>query len=107
MLTKLAEPRGGGAEQPRGFKRVAVVGLFKRAQLESRRVRGLPTTQWSARTDLSLRSGWEPTAPPGTDVILAGRATSVPFTAVLNGPQRTTTDNATAAATCAARLVRR
>jgi hypothetical protein len=38
-----------------------------------------------------------------TSVVLAGRATSVPFTAVLNSPQRTTTDNATAAATCAVR----
>jgi len=33
-------------------------------------------------------------------VILAGRATSVPFTAVLNGPERTTTDNHEAASTC-------
>jgi hypothetical protein len=34
-------------------------------------------------------------------VVLAGRATRVPFTAVSNGPERTITDNATAAATCA------
>jgi len=33
-------------------------------------------------------------------VILTGRATNVPFTAVLTGPERTTTDNATEAATC-------
>jgi hypothetical protein len=37
-----------------------------------------------------------------TGVILGGRATSVPFTAVMTGPQRTTTDNAEAASTCAA-----
>ena len=34
------------------------------------------------------------------EVILAGRATSVPFTAVLNGPERITTDNHEAASTC-------
>jgi hypothetical protein len=39
----------------------------------------------------------EPTARPDTGVVLHGRATSVPFTAVLNGPQRTTTDNTTTA----------
>ncbi len=33
-------------------------------------------------------------------VILTGRATNVPFTAVLTGPERTTTDNTTTAATC-------
>jgi hypothetical protein len=43
----------------------------------------------------------EPTAPRYARVILAGRATSVPFTAVLAGPQRTTTDNHEAASTCA------
>jgi hypothetical protein len=35
-------------------------------------------------------------------VILAGRATTVPFTAVATGPHRTPTDNATVAVTCAA-----
>jgi hypothetical protein len=34
-------------------------------------------------------------------VTLTGRATSVPVTAVMTGPQRTTTDNTTAAPTCA------
>jgi hypothetical protein len=43
----------------------------------------------------------EPTARPGTGVILAGRATSVPFTAVPNGPERTATDNYKASWTCA------
>jgi hypothetical protein len=38
---------------------------------------------------------------------LTGRATSVPFTRVNVGYQRTTTDNTTAAATCAARLLRK
>jgi hypothetical protein len=42
----------------------------------------------------------EPTAPRRARVILAGRATSVPFTAVLNSPERTTTDNHEAASTC-------
>jgi hypothetical protein len=48
-----------------------------------------------------------PTAPRGARVILTGRATGVPFTAVLAGPERTTTDNTTAAVTCVARLVPR
>jgi hypothetical protein len=39
----------------------------------------------------------EPTTPRYSRVILTDRATSVPFTAVLNGPERTTTDNAEAA----------
>jgi hypothetical protein len=43
----------------------------------------------------------EPTASRYAKVILAGRATSVPSTAVLNGPERTTTDNHEAASTCA------
>jgi hypothetical protein len=43
----------------------------------------------------------EPTAPRCASVILTDRATSVPFTAVLNGPERTTTDNHEAASTCA------
>jgi len=34
-------------------------------------------------------------------VVLTGRATSVPFTAVMNSPERTTTDKTTAAVTCA------
>jgi hypothetical protein len=43
----------------------------------------------------------EPTAQPNTGLILGGRATSVPFTAVLAGPERTTTDNHKASSTCA------
>jgi hypothetical protein len=39
---------------------------------------------------------------PDTGVILGGRATSVPFTAVPTGLERTTPDNAEAASTCAA-----
>jgi hypothetical protein len=46
--------------------------------------------------------GVEPTAQLDTGVIQGGRATSVPFTAVLTGPQRTTTDNAEAPSTCTA-----
>jgi len=49
----------------------------------------------------------EPTAQAATRVILGGRATSVPFTAVLTGLQRTTTDNAEAGPTCAASHLRR
>lgn len=38
-----------------------------------------------------------------TNVVLISRATAVPFTPVLNGPQRTTTDNHQAALTSAVR----
>jgi len=40
-------------------------------------------------------------AHPGTGVLLGGRATSLPCTAVLTGPERTITDNAEVAPTCA------
>jgi hypothetical protein len=42
-----------------------------------------------------------PTVNGYTKVALAGRATNVPLTAVLNGPERTTTDNHKAGSTCA------
>jgi hypothetical protein len=51
--------------------------------------------------------GLVPTLPGPTSVVLAGRATTVPFTAVLAGPHRTITDNATAASTCAVSCRRR
>jgi hypothetical protein len=47
----------------------------------------------------------EPTAQQHTGVILGGRATSLPFTAVVSGSQRTTRDNAEAASTCAVRYI--
>jgi hypothetical protein len=43
----------------------------------------------------------EPTTQPDPGLILGGRATSVPFTAVLTGPERTATDNHEASSTCA------
>jgi hypothetical protein len=42
-----------------------------------------------------------PVAPASTRISIAGRATSVPFTTALNGPEQTTTDNRKAASTCA------
>jgi hypothetical protein len=48
-----------------------------------------------------------PTPPSCATVILGGRVTSVPFTAVPTGPERTTTDNAEAASTCAPDYLRR
>jgi hypothetical protein len=51
------------------------------------------TMQWSPGTGLTTRSMAKLTAPRRTRVILAGRTTSVPFTAVLHGCERTTTDN--------------
>jgi hypothetical protein len=65
-------------------------------------VEGAPTKRHSPRSSLALRSCCCSTPPLSAGVILAGRATSVPFTAVLTGLQRTTTDNAKAASTCAA-----
>jgi hypothetical protein len=49
----------------------------------------------------------EPTAPRCARVALAARATSVPFTAVLNGPERITTDNGYAALNSAISCLRR
>jgi hypothetical protein len=54
----------------------------------------------------SLTNGGDPTvmtgpvAPTSTRISIAGRATSVPFTTALNGPEQTTTDNHEAASTC-------
>src|SRR5215217_5425002 len=48
------------------------------------------------------RSSWKLAAPGASRVVLAGRATIVPFTAVLAGPERTAADDSTAAVTCAA-----
>jgi hypothetical protein len=42
-----------------------------------------------------------PKLPGSTDVVLTGRATTVPFAAVATGSERTTMDNATVATTCA------
>jgi hypothetical protein len=61
----------------------------------------LPTRQWSPRTTLTLRSGWSQRCDRVLGVILDSRVTSVPFTAILNGPEQTTTDNHEAASTCA------
>jgi hypothetical protein len=67
----------------------------------------LPTTRWVSE-DGPHRLG-EPEAVTARceHVALGGRATNVPFTAVLTGPERTTTDNAKAAWTCTAHLLRR
>jgi hypothetical protein len=68
---------------------------------------GLPTMRWLLRTGLTLQSRCKLEAPLCARIILVGRATSVPFTAVLAGPERTTTDNAKAASTCAVLCLRR
>jgi hypothetical protein len=58
----------------------------------------LPTMQELQRR---LSSAQVASALPCCDtVVLAGRATTVPFTAVLTGHQRTIADNATATSTC-------
>jgi hypothetical protein len=61
----------------------------------------LATRRWSPRTGLTLRSGLEPETRRVARRRPQRRATSVPFTEVLNGLQRTTTDNATARSTSA------
>jgi hypothetical protein len=58
-----------------------------------------PANEASSR--LAGLSSWWPSPQAPSCVILAGHATSVPFTPVLTGPERTTTDNTTAALTCA------
>src|SRR4029450_2771444 len=66
-----------------------------------RRVRGLTTSRWlpGGRASPSGQRGSQ-----GRQSVLGhltGRATSVPFTTVLTGSERTTTDNATAHSTSA------
>src|SRR6266508_1763478 len=56
-----------------------------------------PPRQRATEDGAHLRPRLEPTAPPRARVILAGRATSVPFTAVGTGPERTPRDNTTSA----------
>jgi hypothetical protein len=59
--------------------------------------------------------GWStPITPEGSrrrqvqeHVVLAGRATSMPFTAATTGPEQIATDNTTADVTCAAHAVPR
>ena len=53
-----------------------------------RRVRGLPTKRLVTADGPHPTVKVEPTARPDTGVILSGRATSVPFTAVPTGLQR-------------------
>jgi hypothetical protein len=80
---------------------------FEPPHLSPRALRALPTRRWSPRTNLTLRSGWSHQRDRVLGVILDFRATSVPFTAVPNGPERTTTDNHEAPSTCAAPHPRR
>jgi ClpA/ClpB-like protein len=55
----------------------------------------------------TVRQRRGPAAPSCTRVVIAGRATSVPFTAVLSGIERTPTDNIIVAVACAVRHVPR
>jgi hypothetical protein len=86
--------RVGSAFLPRTPRRLGEV-----SSEPSRRIRGVPTIQRVARTGLTLQSALEPTVSPACQVILTGRATIVPFTTVLIGPERTTTDNVGVAST--------
>ena len=72
-----------------------------------RRVRGLPTMWWLLRGGPHLNGqGWSRRRGV-CQVVLTGRATTVPFTAVMTGHEGTTTDNAEAAFTCAVHCLRR
>jgi hypothetical protein len=56
---------------------------------------------------IACRPRWRRPCACGTRRAPPGRATIVPFTAVLTGPQRTTTDIATGTSTCGAPYLRR
>jgi hypothetical protein len=70
------------------------------------RHRGLPTRQLVAEDGLSYGQGRADGATVYPRFVLAGRATSVPFTAVLTGPKRTATDNTAAGVSWVASQVR-
>jgi hypothetical protein len=91
------------SEAPLGFRSRAFCSYNDEATPElPHRLRGL-TTRWLVTEDgLPDAPGWSQRR-QGVPVALTVRATSVPVTAVLTGPQRTTTDNAEAASTCAVR----
>ena len=67
---------------------------------------GLPMQPWLPRTALTL---WSKVGPAATGIprLSSGRATTVPFTAVMIGPERTTMDNANVVSTCAVAYLRR
>jgi hypothetical protein len=75
---------------------------FKSPVRLPRALRALAYEPTGHRRRASPSSQGGPNGATGTRVILDGRATSVPFTTVTTGPERTTTDNTMAAATCAA-----
>lgn len=83
-----------------------------RASMAGRRRAAAPPSRMPTRRRI-VGDGPHPTLKVGAkgatlyQVVLTGRATSMPFTAVLTGPERTTTDNATAVATSAAPCLRR
>ena len=54
-----------------------------------------------------MYASWRPALVVRATVVLVGRAPRVPFTAVMIGRERTTTDNTTAAVTCAVSHLRR
>jgi hypothetical protein len=66
----------------------------------SRGPAALATRQALPGSSLTLRPSWCLQCQAPTNFVLAGRATSLPFTTVLTGPQRTTTDNAMLVLTC-------
>jgi hypothetical protein len=62
---------------------------------------------WSPRIGLTHHVRWSRRRQARASVVLRGRATNMPFTAVMTGPERTTGDNPEAASTCAVSCLRR
>jgi hypothetical protein len=94
-----APGRGGPERQrrprPDGTGRAAAPSATACQRCSGHRGRASPTVEVGANASRSAR------------VILAGRATSVPFTAFPTGTERTTTDNAKAASPSAVGFLRR
>ena len=91
-------PPGTAKQQRAGFEPLtpAAAGL-----------RPLPTRLASPWTGLAHRPRWYRRHQARATVVLTGRATTVPFTADVNGRKRTPTDNPPAAMTCAVRHLAR
>ena len=111
----------GGHQRSRGVRRAAVhrhctpntwaAGVARqRVQIPPTAAAGrraLANKSGAAGTGLTLWSSWCLHCQAPATVVLIGRATTVPFTAVLTGPQQTIRDNATATSTCAVACRRR
>jgi hypothetical protein len=80
---------------------------FERSPRSGAGLQPLPTRLVSPWTALAHRPSCYRHRQARAEAALTGRATSVPFTAVVTGPERTPTDNDTVAVTCVAHHLRR